>query len=336
MDKVLGILNSTTSSEATSDQKVSFGKEIFKYKLIRYLNDKNILARDKRIWRNTKSKYIEFYGDSIIDYNQYCQVSDGSNYRLLADFFINNDIGCIQSLDKPLNTMTAIADKEVDYQLPQFRIPAAQGYDTLNPYMIKSALPLRKNQLYLLPFIIDNRTVVLEVIHRHQDNPIPYPLFHSLMEVYKFEGEVLYDILIKKFLLFSEDEILRSRLMIHANKIKVIASYHSNVLTRLTSLRDYKTSLGRVDIDNPTKIMINNFNIYLAMAFRARRQSVLDWLTNLIAHYKTQPDILLEDELYDIAIANISEIFEPEVKPLDIAQERKKRAIQRKKLYITS
>ncbi|EGV66555.1 hypothetical protein PSN45_002838 [Yamadazyma tenuis] len=336
MDKILSILNSKAEKQPDSnpiDKYERFGQQVFKYKIIRYLNDKNILARDSRIWRNTRSKYRDFFNDSIKDYNNYLQQNIGRDYVGIAKFFIHHDLGCIHSLDKPLDTMLAVPDKEVDYGLPALKIPSAQAYTSHNPYMIIGSLSSKKNNLYLLPFLVNHKKMVTHMVHRHQIKQdislMPPELFHGLMEAYNYEGEVLYEILVKKFLAsephYSKDDFMENRFITNSNKVKVVVARQSNFPTRLSSLRDYKHTLNLLDNVNPSKVMINHFNIFLAMWFRTNRTSALKWLELLMKYYYTNQDIDLEDILYDQAIDDYEQLLKVDINRLDLRKEAKKR-----------
>lgn len=320
MDQILSILE--FQGKKQEDPSVVFGKDIVKYKAVRYLNDKHILARDHRIWLDTKAKLNEFFVDSLNDYDSYMKVKqdDTSHYSKLAEMFVKNDLGCIQSLDKPFNSMMRVKNTKVDYGLPQLLVPPASHRKSDNPFTISTNL--MKRDLNILAFL-PNDPAIVRMIQRHQQlqgkSHISPKFFNALLESYSLEGQILFRILLKRLLaskFHDNDKVVTRFSSGNFYKIKIIVGSSSNVFTRLNSLRDYKRALQSLHTTDYNRLLTDNFNVYFAFLYRERRQATLDWFESFLKYYADNE--IYEDFRYNEAMNDFRHLIEPEVKPIRI------------------
>lgn len=335
MDKVLGILNSTNVNPPEEDERILLGKQIFEYKLTRYLNDKHIIGRDSRIWAGTKAKYKDFCRDSMEDYNNLTGCHDNENYLGLMSKFLINDLGTIQSLEPVMNKMINLKFDPQEYQLPSLKIPAAYSYQSNNHYLINKALNTNKDPLYLLLVLINDPHVIERVIHWYQirnNIPIsPYPMINSLMESQEYEGEILFNILVRR-LIFREDSLrndhIRNKFLLQPNRLKVIICHQSMILSRLLSFIDYKKSLSKVKPLNPVKLMVNNFHRFLASMFRFDRKFVLNWFSELMHYYNDHDHPINDDKLYTDALEYIDDLLKEDIPWIDFKRNETRKFIK--------
>lgn len=329
MDKILGILSSTQQQSSQEDETVRFGKQIFEYKLIRYLNERHIIARDSRIWAGTRGKYKEFYRDSMEDYNKLTECTNNDNYLELVRKFVSNDIGCLQSMDNPMKKMILLAPKKIEYGFPPMNIPAAVPYYVDNKYLFQKSPNPKKNCLYLLPFLVNDPFVIRQVIQKYQaHNGIlisPYPMINSLMEAQEYEGEVLFNILVKRAMYkhsVLRNDFIREKFLHQPNKLKVILCHQAALISRIESYRLYKEALPKIQIMNTAKLMVNNFNRFLAVLYVAHRQPLLNWIEELMLYYNKNQKQIKDDVLYNHAMSYIDKLLEMDMPKIDLEQDK--------------
>lgn len=326
MDKVLGILNSTNAKTPRDNERVLLGKQIFEYRLVRYLNERHIVASDSRIWTDTRAKYRDFVRDSMEDYNTWTKCYHNENYLKIMEFFLANDLGCVQSLESVISKMINLKPKKVNYGFPKLKIPAAFNYQVDNKFLLPgNPANSLEDTLYILPYIINDPLVVERVIHRHQSRKkiprTPYSMVTSLMESQEYEGEMLFSILVKSNMFKDkslQNDFIREKFLTQSHKLKAIVCHQSLLLSRLSSFNEYKACLPNIRVGNPSKLMVNQFDRYIALMFRIKRQKLLNWLYALMHYYNNNRSAFNDDKLYDDAIMYIKELVQLEMPKINL------------------
>lgn len=332
MEKILDILHdaeeqSSSSKEpkvavhgveALDDSKymnefaTRLGEEILEYKVIRHLNDKEVIANNSSIWGNIPSVYGEYVKDFISAYVQMNSSFFKSNeitfngrlnyFQSITKYFIENDSRCLQRISREIEILERHEPprsyEKKTYNFPRISLPPPYPYDSNNPLVIMKAFSTKK-ELNLLPFIINDADVIENLIVRNQNvnkNEItPSEMIQSMMEAQELEGSKLFTIMIKKSL-YATNQLNNQVIiddLINNETMKSIIACESRIPSRLFSYNNYKIALSKsniIHIDDDLKILEllkSQFDRFFALFYRISAFEADKWANKLVEFYGT-------------------------------------------------
>lgn len=293
-----------------------FGEEIFQYKVIRYLNDKEIIANKPSIWGNIPvayEEYIQQFTNEYVSMNtSFFKKNDvnfnGSlnHFQSIAKYFVENDTKCLQKISREFEILEKYQNNQSfskkKYHFPKLSLPPPYPFDSENPLIIMKALSTKK-ELNLLPFIINDPDVIKNLIIKNQvlnNNEVTPPeMILSLMEAQELEGSILFTIMVKKCLYTANQ--LNNQIIIddflNNESIKSTVASESKIPSRLFSYNNYKLALARsniINIDDDDRILEllkSQFNRFFGLFYRISAFEADKWTTKLIDFYLSEPPI---------------------------------------------
>lgn len=329
MEKILDILhdaeeqsdskktnNLVHSIETLEDTKylneftTRFGEEIFEYKVIRYLNDSEIIGNDPTIWGTVPDAYNDYIKEFT---NEYLQMNNSffknneitfngnlNHFQSIAKYFMENDSRCLQRISREIEILAKYQRTQTftkkKYNFPKLSLPPPYPYDSENPLVIMKALSTKK-ELNLLPFIVNDRDVIEKLIIKNQvrnkNEVTPVEMILSLMEAQELEGSKLFTIMVKKCL-YSTNQLNNQKLidtLLNNESIKSIIASESKIPSRLFSYNNYKLALSGssvVNIDDDLKILEllkSQFNRFFGLFYRISAFEAEKWMSKLVEFY---------------------------------------------------
>lgn len=308
-NKVHGI-ETIEDTKYLNEFTTKFGEEIFQYKVIRYLNDIEIIGNDSTIWGTIPNAYDDYIAEFT---NEYLQMNNSffksneitynghlNHFQSIAKYFMENDSRCLQRISREIEILAkyrrALTFSKKKYNFPKLSLPPPYPYDSENPLVIMKALSTKK-ELNLLPFIINDPDVINNLIIKnqviHNNEVTPVEMIQSLMEAQELEGSKLFTIMVKKCL-YSSNQLNNQKLideLLNNESIKSIVASESRIPSRLFSYNNYRLALSKssvINIDDDLKILEllkSQFNRFYGLFYRISAFEAEKWMSKLVNFY---------------------------------------------------
>lgn len=299
----------------------TLGQELFTYNVIKLLNDKEIILNNPAIWENDFQTCIPIYNAYIEKFKQEFNSISGSlftqpettydgqlnSYQAITKYFIDNKSKCHNMIKKDLRRLSKniITHKysnflnHVSLNLPKVKIPNTFPYGTDTPLIIQAAVPVNKNELNLLPFLLPDDGV-LNKFFRNQE--IETNMIQSVMVAQQLEGFYIFRIMVKKHLQILNElenrELIRNFIQNDTSNtddsdieiIKAIIASMSKIPSRISYLSSYQSALQYHNVDTSNdkhiiKIMSEYFDRFIGILYRINPKLVDEWVTKFLAYY---------------------------------------------------
>lgn len=308
-NKVHGI-ETIEDTKYLNDFTTKFGEEIFQYKVIRYLNDTEIIGNDSTIWGTIPNAYDDYIAEFT---NEYLQMNNSffksneitfngqlNHFQSIAKYFMENDSRCLQRISREIEILAkyqrALTFTKKKYNFPKLSLPPPYPYDSENPLVIMKALSTKK-ELNLLPFIINDPDIINNLIIKnqviHNNEVTPVEMIQTLMEAQELEGSKLFTIMVKKCL-YSSNQLNNQKLideLLNNESIKSIVASESRIPSRLFSYNNYRLALSKssvINIDDDLKILEllkSQFNRFYGLFYRISAFEAEKWMSKLVNFY---------------------------------------------------
>lgn len=315
----------------------NLGTDILKWNVVKYLNDKEIVARNPQFWqndsRNTFTLYNFYWQKYRERFTERVRLENGSflsnpelslNGRLnlfqtLTKYFIEHDSLCYRKVKKDLRRLPLINHKfsnysnKFDYKLPPLKIPLVYDNEVINSLILNFQFPTSPSyQLNLLPFILSDTGVLKRWIKIIKSKTLNVGMLKSLIYSSQLEGSIIFKVMIKKKMqLISEPEehkkikgFIEDSEEIMVDTVKCIIASKSRLPDRLIYSNDYKGALAEFEGDlNDDQVIISEltgyFDRYFGVLYRNKPKEVDQWAASFINDYiKRFDEEYLNNELH--------------------------------------
>lgn len=316
-DKTL--LFSETNTNSIVDEETSLcrfhtalGAKLLNYQIHRLLNDLDIVGKYngfENIKPDTCEHIFKHYTSALRE--SYLRKQNSVPFASLGEGFLLNPVQLNNKIRPQLNDIASqILMGYNDTKLPSkfssnfpvIKLPNPFRGKVKHPLIFQKGLNAKGKPLNILPFLLDDEHILEDFLNKLRSSILP-KLIVNLMKAQEVEGRAAFQLLITKYLgefelckgpleavndfNLKDDEELESHLAV----LKAIVAHKSNILTRLDSLRIYRSSISKVDFSSlksseVMKLLGRSFDRYFSACYRADAKQCDFWVKDLVQFYR--------------------------------------------------